>query len=289
MDVRGEAALPEHRRTDMVSPEPRNHWIVLLDIEDFSLRPDVTQATLHDELYKVVEFALERAGLDLTRCAVQDRGDGMMILAPAETSPTRLLREFVRALDDALEGHRATYNEDHRMRLRVGVHLGLVIRQDPRWTGTAINDLARLVDARPVKDVLARARRAHLVLVVSEEVHKSVVLGRYPGIDLAAYVPADFVTKHDEARRGWVTVPRYAAPPGVSAGTAEPRREGEEHAVKREDAAGSPASGNPPRYGGHHVEGDFYGGHHIEGDYFGGDRIAGNKYVVGDDDTVDES
>ncbi|MDQ0932803.1 hypothetical protein [Streptomyces turgidiscabies] len=206
----------------MVSPDPYSYWIVLLDIEDFSLRPENAQAHLHEELYDVVEFALGRAGLGFADCPVQDRGDGMLILVPVDTSPTRLLRELRRGLDDALSAHRAKYNEDHRMRLRVGLNQGLVIRRGERWTGTAINDLARLVDAGPVKRVLAEARRAPLVVVVSENVHTSVVLGGYPGIDPAAYLPADFVTKHGEARRGWVTVPGYAAPPGLPVNPGEP-------------------------------------------------------------------
>ncbi|GAA2273598.1 hypothetical protein GCM10010145_44910 [Streptomyces ruber] len=209
----------------MVAPDPLSHWIVLLDIEDYSQRPETAQATLHEELYQVIAFALSRAGLGLDRCAVQDRGDGMLLLVPIGTSPTRLLRELVRGLEDALAEHRGKYNEDHRMRLRVGLHQGLVIQRGERWTGSAINDLARLVDAGPVKRVLARAGRAHLVLVVSEEIHRSVVLGRYPGIDPAAYLPADFVTKHDEPRRGWVTVPGYPAPPGLPARAGEPPRD----------------------------------------------------------------
>ncbi|MFF5966166.1 hypothetical protein ACFY64_20990 [Streptomyces collinus] len=209
----------------MVAPDPLNHWIVLLDIEDFSLRPVTAQATLHDELYHVVELALARAGLDLARCLVQDRGDGVLILIPSGTSPTKLLRELVRGLEDALVAHRDKYNDDHRMRLRAGLHQGVVIQQGERWTSEAINDLARLVDAGPVKQVLARARRADLVLVVSEEIHRSVVLGCFPGIDPAAYLPADFVTKHDELRRGWVTVPGYPAPPGLPAQSGDPSRD----------------------------------------------------------------
>ncbi|WP_055535268.1 hypothetical protein [Streptomyces graminilatus] len=206
----------------MLAPDPFSYWIVLLDIEDFSLRPENAQATLHRELYEVVAFALARAGLELADCPAQDRGDGMLILVPVHTSPTRLLRELQRGLDDALLAHRGKYNEDHRMRLRVGLNQGLVIREDECWTGTAINDLARLVDAAPVKRVLAEARRARLVVVISDSVHTSVVLGGYPGIDPAAFLPADFVTKHGESRRGWVTVPGYAAPPGLPADPGEP-------------------------------------------------------------------
>ncbi|MEV7192129.1 hypothetical protein AB0N81_09985 [Streptomyces sp. NPDC093510] len=281
----------------MVSSDPHSYWIVLLDIEDFSLRPEVSQATLHEELYEVVEFALARAGLSLAECPVQDRGDGMLILAPMATSPIRLLRELTRGLEDALRAHQEKYNEKHRMRLRAGLNQGLVIRQGERWTGTAINDLARLVDADPVKGVLARARRAHLVLVLSEGVHSAVVLGNYPGIDQAAYLPADFVTKHGERRRCWVTVPGYPAPPGLSADVGEPPGGAEETtpAGTGASAAEGGARTESPTHRPATTFGNVSGGQINVGDYgtnidnVGRDVIQGDKYEHYEGNTTDES
>ncbi|MFF7332675.1 hypothetical protein ACIQU5_02260 [Streptomyces sp. NPDC090306] len=312
----------------MVAPDPVSHWIVLVDIEDFSLRPETSQATLSEELYQVVPFALERAGLDPQCCSIADRGDGMLILIPASTSPTRLLREFPRGLHDALTEHHGKYNEEHRMRLRVGLHQGLVIRRGDRWAGNAVNDLSRLVDAAPVKGVLVEAVRAHLVLVVSDDVHRSVVLGHYPGIDPAAYLPADFVTKHDERRRGWVTVPGYPAPPGLPAVAGEPsntprgqRSPGADGAAgEAGDGTGrgspvpSPAvrTGDVTRsqiaagtsamaVGGSHVRELYAQGPHsrgtiVRGDYVCGDYVLGGKTVhhhnapdAGPDETGDDA
>ncbi len=212
----------------MVSPDPLTYSIILVDIEGFSPRPTAVQATLQTQLYDVVRFALERAHVGQGDYLSQDRGDGVLLLLPPVTSPTLLLREFVRGLQDALVEHNAAYQEGHRMRLRVGLHQGPVTQQGQSWASTAINDLARLVDADPVKGTLAEARRAHLVVVVSEEIYGAVVLGGYAGIDSAAYLPADFVTKHGEKRRGWVTVPGYAAPPGLPSETGEPPAEPEQ-------------------------------------------------------------
>ncbi|MEU9456385.1 hypothetical protein [Streptomyces sp. NPDC048277] len=285
----------------VVPDDPLSYWIALLDIEDFSLRPETTQATLHEELYHVVEFALAGAGLPLDEELTQDRGDGMLLLLPPDTRPTKLLRELVRGMEDALLRHRDTFNHEHRMRLRVGLNQGLVIRRGQRWTGTGINDLARLVDAGPVKQVLARAGRAQLVLVVSDEIHRRVVLGRYPGIDPAAYLPADFVTKHGEPCRGWVTVPGYPAPPGLPADSGEPPR----GRARPGDAPGTGGSAGaagggtelgspvPPPVsfeitdsqiavgdGAMAVRGDFV---EIKGDY-----VNGRKVVYGDDDIPED-
>ncbi|MET8452836.1 hypothetical protein [Streptomyces sp. NPDC005209] len=267
----------------VVPEDPHSHWIVLLDIEDFSLRAETTQATLHDDLYHVVEFALRRARLDPERCAVQDRGDGVLLLAPPDTKPTLLLRELVRGLEDALAHHRDTYNHDHRMRLRVGLHEGLVNRNGERWTSNAINDLARLVDAGPVKQSLARAGRAHLVVVVSDDVHRKVVRGRYPGIDPAAYLPADFVTKHGEPRRGWVTVPGYPAPPGLPADSGEPPRDRTRPGAApgtggtAGGAGGGTEPGSPVPSPSLHFGGDMTGGQIAFGNIVNGDWVQGDK------------
>ncbi|WP_055713152.1 hypothetical protein [Streptomyces torulosus] len=199
-----------------MTPGPLSHWIVLLDIENFSLRHGTVQARLHEELYHVVEFALTRARVDPDRCRVKDRGDGILILIPeSDTAPARLLWELMRGLEDALVAHQEKYADNYRMRLRVGLNQGLVASDSGYWAGTAINDLARLVDAAPVRQVLTQASRAHLVLVVSDNIYRSVVQGGYPGIEPAAYVPTEFVTKHGQTLRGWVTVPGYPTPPGL--------------------------------------------------------------------------
>ncbi|MER7689753.1 hypothetical protein [Streptomyces sp. NPDC097610] len=192
---------------------PLSCWIVLLDIENFGMRDDAVQAMLRREMYQVAEFALTRAGVDLGQCLMEDRGDGVLILIPSATPPTRLLQEFTWGLENDLVAHQERYNDNYRMRLRVGLNHGPVVLDSRGRTGTDIADLARLVDAEPVRQVFARASRAHLVLVVSDNVYRSMVRGGDRGIDLAAFGPTDFVTKHGQTLRGWVTVPGYPALP----------------------------------------------------------------------------
>ncbi|MEH0535753.1 hypothetical protein QBB31_14115 [Streptomyces scabiei] len=191
-----------------MASEPLSYWILLLDIQDFGQRPETIQTELREALYRAVQFAFETAGLDFDLCPVQDRGDSVLILVPAGTSPTKLLGELVHGLEHALVAHNRMYNDSHLMRLRVGLNHGYVVREGSTWIGSALNDVARLVDAPPVKQVLSQHTRAQLVLVISDEIHRSVVQAGYPGIDSGAYVRADFVSK-GEARRGWVAVPGY--------------------------------------------------------------------------------
>ncbi|WP_202231986.1 hypothetical protein [Actinacidiphila reveromycinica] len=226
----------------MVTPDSHQYFIVLVDIEDYSPRPDAVQVALHDAVHEVTTFALvQRAGVTPSGHRFTDRGDGMLVLLPPTVSPTLLLREMVRGLDDALVEHNQKHAPDYRMRLRVGLHHGPVVRKGKLWTGSAVNDLARLVDADPVRKVLKAAKRAHFTLVLPEALHEATVRGRFPGIDPAAYLPFDFVTKHQEERRGWITVPGYAAPPGL----ARPGEPGTKGTGRRGGGRGPDTPGGP--------------------------------------------
>ncbi|MXG27622.1 hypothetical protein [Streptomyces sp. YIM 132580] len=296
----------------MVSPDPHHRLIVLVDIEGFSLRPESTQTALNDAVHEVTTSALDqRAGVSSSGYEVADRGDGLLVLLQPTISSTLLLREMVRGLDDSLIEYNRKHISEYRMRLRVGLHSGGVVQKGQRWTGSAINDLTRLVDAAPVKDVLKAAKRARLALVLTEAMYGDAVRGRFPGIDPAAYLPFDFVTKHQEERRGWVMVPGYAAPPGLARGREaksggarrrDARRRPEMRGDGEEDGAGGGGEGapSPSGPGGDNVLPGFSapavagndggeagsrpvnvaGGDYVAGMKVGGDYVQGNKPVT---------
>ncbi|MGW3451830.1 hypothetical protein [Streptomyces sp. NPDC001076] len=195
-----------------MTTEARYHRIVLIEIEGFSMQPETAQAGLRRNLYDMTESALSSAGVGPDQYTVEDRGHGVLILVSAGTALTILVRDFMQGLEDALASYQ--WNA-HRLRLLVGLGQGLVAWDPHGWAGAAINDLAQLVDGAPVKQVLAQAEQARLVLVVSENVYASVVRHGYRGIDPAAYGPTEFVTRHGERLRAWITVPGYPAPPGL--------------------------------------------------------------------------
>lgn len=203
----------------MVAPESHLYFVVLVDIEDSSQRPDSVQLVLHKGVYDVATSTLKRVGVNFGDELVGDRGDGMLIMLPPTLSPPVLLRELVRGLDDALSDHRRAHNDAYRMRLRVGLQTGLVARDGDRWTGTTINELHQLVSADEVRQALKAADHANMVFVVPDSLYTGVVEGHHPGIDPATYVPFDFVTKHRVTRRGWLTVPGApGAPDDLAAG-----------------------------------------------------------------------
>ncbi|MEU4420554.1 hypothetical protein AB0F81_08000 [Actinoplanes sp. NPDC024001] len=201
-------------------PGPTFHAIAIVDIEGFGRRPNPVQKELRTAMYQVVRSALNEAGLDPAAIVQEDRGDGIILLDPG-TSTLRLTGRFVKELDAALRQHERMTSEVARMRLRVAVHQGLCERDEDGWIGEAINTTARLVDAAPLKEALAKAKRATMALIVSDEIHRSVVRHEYPHIDSSTFGKVMIDAKELRDEPVWIHVPGYSYPPGLAERPAE--------------------------------------------------------------------
>ncbi|PWS50316.1 hypothetical protein DLE01_19040 [Streptomyces sp. FT05W] len=205
-----------------MSGEAAHHWIVVLDIENFSSRPDPIQRSLRAAMYEVLGEALLQAGLPVDGVVTEDRGDGVLMIVPATVSPIVLAGPFVRALDDELRQKAVVHSPAHAMRFRVALHQGIAARDREGWSGDAVNTACRLVDAGPLRKVLAAAASSRMVFVVSDEIYRAVVRHGHRSIDPAAYLPMPFHTKHGELIGSWVTVPGCPAPPGLGGAPSGP-------------------------------------------------------------------
>src|SRR5581483_8697541 len=71
---------------------PAHRTIFCVDVEGFGdhRRTDLDQVVVRESLYASLERALDRVGIGWRECYQEDRGDGVLILVPAEI-PKRLL------------------------------------------------------------------------------------------------------------------------------------------------------------------------------------------------------
>ncbi|MFI1678220.1 hypothetical protein [Streptomyces sp. NPDC020607] len=218
--------------------ETQHHWIITLDVENFSPRRDPVQRRVRAAMYRVLDGAMERAGIAAADAVSEDRGDGVLMLIRSSVSPVMIAGPFVRELDEGLGEYAQEANEDHAVRLRMALHQGMATRDERGWSGDAVNTTCRIVDAQPLRDVLAAAPSARMAFAVSDEVHRAVIRHGHRGIDPAAYLPFDLTTKHGETISTWATVPGYSAPPGLPRPAAEPPVDQEPPAT----AGGQPGS-----------------------------------------------
>jgi hypothetical protein len=127
------------------------------------------------------------------------------LIHPADQVPkTALLDTVVPTLSALLGKHNARHPE-RAFRLRAVVHAGEVTYDQNGCFGEALDVAFRLLDADPVKKALG-ATQAPLVLVVSDDVHRSVVRHGYDGIDPNAFNRFPMPRAEGLVRAGWIQV-----------------------------------------------------------------------------------
>ena len=103
--------------------------IVVVDVEGFGdrRRTNPHQVAVRDGLYRALREAFGHAGIAWDDCGHEDRGDGVLILIPAEVPKGLLVESLPSALVTALHAHNGTHPGPERIRLRMALHAGEVI------------------------------------------------------------------------------------------------------------------------------------------------------------------
>jgi class 3 adenylate cyclase len=189
---------------------PRYRAIVALDIESSTTRPNPVKGELRDKAYELFDMALCTAGIDKRyRDRFIDRGDGILALIhPVDQAPKALLLNRVVPLLSRLLAEYNTSLPRHsqpqrQLRVRVVIHAGEIHYDANGCFGEALDVAFRLLDAARVKRALRDAADP-LVLVISGDIHSTVVRHGYDGIDHQAF--ASLVRVHVAGRRypGWI-------------------------------------------------------------------------------------
>jgi class 3 adenylate cyclase len=192
---------------------PHYRAIIALDIEHSTSRTDPVKAELRNKIYELFDAALHSAGIHKRhRDRFVDRGDGVLALIhPVDQAPKALLLNRVTpALSQTLTDYNASLPRASRpqrqLRVRVVVHAGEVHYDTNGCFGEALDVAFRLLDAPHVKRALQRSAEP-LILVVSEDIYKSVVRHGYNGIDQHPFRPLIRVQIAGSRYRGWINIP----------------------------------------------------------------------------------
>jgi hypothetical protein len=153
-----------------------HHTIVLVDVASFTdpARTLAHQTAVRAGLYMVLKEAFAEARIDWAACYNEDRGDGVMILVPADVPASVLADRLLDRLVAALREHNAMHVAEATIQLRIALHLGQV-RQDPAGAvGPALNFAFRLLAAPAAKQAL-RESTGILAVIASEEFYRDVI------------------------------------------------------------------------------------------------------------------
>jgi hypothetical protein len=187
---------------------------VAYDVEHYSGRGTRREYATQQRLSDVLEFAFREAGVAADGAEVQEQGDGGLTLLPTggAIDEPRLIVGLINALVEGLAELNHDLVEQARIRLRVGMHEGVVHRAAHGYVGPAVIEACRLRDSDPVRSALAGSD-APLVVVVADALYRDVLSQGYHGLPASAFTPVDVQVK-SYSGRAWIYLPAAAGQPG---------------------------------------------------------------------------
>jgi tetratricopeptide (TPR) repeat protein len=180
--------------------------ILVVDVVGFGdhRRNNVDQMAVRTGLYRALQEAFRTAGISWAACEREDRGDGVLVLAPAELPKGPFVEVLPGALVAELERHNRRHRVAEQVRLRMALHAGEINYDEHGVTSAAINLAFRLLDSAPVKHALAESP-AVLAMITSSWFFDEVV--RHSRVcDPDAYRSVSVTVKETTAT-AWLHVP----------------------------------------------------------------------------------
>lgn len=189
--------------------------VVAVDIEGFGQhhRSNANRVRMRRGLYKVMQAAFEGAGIPWHSCHREDRGDGILILARAETPKGLFVDCLPYNLALELARHNSTHPHEEQMRLRLALHAGEINYDEYGVTGYSIIHAFRLLDASSLKVALADS--SAMLAIIGSEWFYDEVIQHSEFSHAASYSPLEVKGKESETR-GWVLLVRTSTAPSSS-------------------------------------------------------------------------
>lgn len=192
---------------DFVNPVHRT--MVGFDVEGSAKQTDPERVAVRQAVFRVLDEAFRDAGLERRTCDVQDRGDGLLFLVPADVPKTQLLNRLPGSLVHHLNEHNR--GRARRLRMRAAFHAGEVIRTDRGYVGGALappTDLLASAQLRTVQQVAD----TDLVVAVTETFYRAVVEAG-PVVDEQARYRRVVVEFDGHSGPAWIHIPVEAPAP----------------------------------------------------------------------------
>jgi len=177
-----------------------------VDIAGFTepQRDEDIQLYMHKSLYEMLEAAFEMSDVPWTDCYHEDRGDGVLVVAPPMI-PVAALVPIPDRLRTLIRRHNRVSCQAARIQLRAAAHLGPVHYDGHGLIGAAVNLLCRLLDSRPLRQRLADPT-TEIALITSDYLYYSVIRCQPSLIDPSLFKPVRIRVKKTTAQ-AWVYAP----------------------------------------------------------------------------------
>jgi hypothetical protein len=172
-----------------------------VDIAGFNTadRDDDIQVYVHGALYVMLQTAFDRSGIPWADCAYEDRGDGVLVIVPPTLSAAGLVDPIPERLRALVRRHNRVSCDAARLQLRVAAHIGPVHHDGYGFVGHDVTLLCRLLDARPLKRMLAKSG-AEVAFIASMYLYDNVIRSRPSLVDPDVFQPMPVRVKETRTR-----------------------------------------------------------------------------------------
>lgn len=228
------------------------YTILVIGFDDPTLPAGQQPSYQTEALHRLASSAAADSQLTPSDWQPADLDGKLLLQVPSRIPAGQLAGAFAVALNARLEQRQRELGPAEALRLHVAIHAGHAFPAGGEPAGPAVELARRLASAPSLHDTLAEAPEALVAVIASAELFENMLRHEYPLI-AAAYVPV-FLDSSGET--GWLAVPGYTAPPGIS--PARPRNE----TSAAEPEAPAPGTGARDRFGsppGYTVNNEFCG------------------------------
>lgn len=180
--------------------------VIATDIMEFGkrYRDAGAQVYVRHMLYELLFDAFDITGVSWWDCYREDRGDGVLIVAPPDIEPDRFLDPLIHHLNALLRCYTRRAGELAELRLRMAIHFGYVYHDAHGVTGHALTHLFRLLEAPAFKKAVADTE-AKLGAIVSDHLYTEAA--QHVGLmNPAGYTPLQLRCKETRSR-AWLWLP----------------------------------------------------------------------------------
>ncbi|QQQ78767.1 hypothetical protein IOD16_10150 [Saccharothrix sp. 6-C] len=183
----------------MVSAAVHRSFVVV-DVESYGdpTRSSPQRTAVRDGMRQALMAAFADCDLPWDDKAVDDAGDSLLVLMPADVPKSVLVERLPERVVAALRRHNEIHAHGARLRVRMAVHAGEVHFDEHGKTSEEMIFTYRILDAPAAKQAL-KSSTGTLVLVVSDPFYRSVVR-HDPAARPGDYTAAQAKVKEADAR-----------------------------------------------------------------------------------------
>jgi tetratricopeptide (TPR) repeat protein len=175
-----------------------NRVIIVVDMAGGASSEAHSLLAMRERMYVALETAFTQAHVAWADCAVQDMGDGALILMPSVMPKNLLVGLMPEMLVNVLHLINASASVTDQLRLRLAMHTGEVCVDDRGVTSPAILDVFRMLDSPMLRGALN-----DLAVMISDPLYHNVDWNAFPG-GSQTYRPIRVEVQSTANMKGWL-------------------------------------------------------------------------------------